>query len=358
MDDPLIQPMAALIRTIDDRGGGRPVDTPARYAIALSGGPDSSAMAICAARLAPQIHAEIKLFHVHHGLLPEADQWLLQVRELARLLNLELIEQHVTVDLTQGLGVEASARLARHAALQQMARQHRSQAVLFAHHLQDQAETVLQRLLRGSGVLGVGAMRAAVRKQDCWWLRPWLGVSRSRILQCVEAFEKASGWKPVQDPTNLDPSLGRGVIRGQLASAIETHWPGWATNLARHAQQAQQAQELLGEYAQMLLEQIGEAKPADHGGGNEGAGILRAGNQPAVLDLQKWRLLTPAQQSLTLRTWLSSSQVQMPSEKRLAELCRQLNQVHALGHDRELHWHQTGCDVRCVRGKIHLQVTI
>ena len=239
-----------------------------------------------------------------------------------------------------------------------MARQHGIQAVLFAHHLQDQAETVLQRLLRGSGVSGLGAMRAAARKQDCWWLRPWLGVSRSHVLQCVEAFEQTTGWSPVMDPTNLDPSLGRGVIRARLAGAIESHWPGWAGNLARHAQQAQQAQDLLDEYGQLLLKQVGEGKLGAHRADNAWADLQMVGTQVEMLDLQKWRLLTPAQQSLVLRTWLSNSQVQMPSERRLADLCRQLNQVHALGHDRELHWHQTGCDVRCVRGKIHLQVTI
>ena len=349
MDASLTQPIVDLIRTLDEGAHEQSgVQLAARYAVALSGGPDSSAMAVCVAKLAPDINADLKLFHVHHGLLPEADQWLDHVRQLAEILEVELVEQHVTVDLKQGLGVEAAARKARHNALHQMARQHQTQAVLFAHHLQDQAETVLQRLLRGSGVSGLGAMRAAVRRQDCWWLRPWLGVSRQHILQCVQAFEQSTGWSPVQDPTNLDPSLGRGVIRAELAGAIEGHWPGWAGNLARHAKQAQQAQELLGEYGQLLLRQVGEG----------GVGHPVPGKEPGVLDLRKWRLLTPAQQSLTLRTWLTNALVQMPSEKRLLELCRQLNQVHAHGHDRELHWHHLGCDVRCVRGKIHLQVTI
>jgi hypothetical protein len=79
---------------------------------------------------------------------------------------------------------------------------------------------------------------------------------------------------------------------------------------------------------------------------------------PAVLDLRRWRALTPSQQALVLRTWIAGAGAQMPTQNRLKELCRQLNQVHAYGHDRDLFWQQNDCEIKCSRGSIYLQVTI
>jgi len=326
-----------------------------RFAVGLSAGPDSSALAICAAEIARRHNVQVRLFHVHHGLMPQADAWLGRVEQLAALLDLELQVRHVKVDLDQGVGLEAAARKARHHALKQMAIGSDTAYVLLAHHLQDQAETVLQRLFRGAGVSGAAAMRpvaaaggGAIRgtsvdapdayQRSVWWLRPWLGVSRDRIVRCVRQFELATGWQAVDDPSNTDQSLARGMIRGALAPLISKHWPGWVPNLARHAEQAQEASALLDEYGCLLLEQIGDSD--------------------TTLDLRRWRALTSPQQSLVLRTWLALLSLQMPSQRRLAELCRQLNQVHAFGHDRVLLWRQSGCEIRCIRGKIHLQVTI
>lgn len=310
------------------------------WAVALSGGPDSAALAICAASLSKRKTLRPKLFHIHHGLQTRADAWQVQVQALARLLDLDLIVKRVQVDLTRGTGMEAAARTARHAALHDLAAEHKISAVVFAHHLEDQAETVLQRLFRGAGVTGLGAMRVATKNNDCWWLRPWLGVSRSIILQYLSDFQKTSGWVCVDDPTNLDPSLGRGLIRRELSGLISNHWPGWQRNVARHAQQAQEAQTLLTEYGQLLLDRVRHPHRLD------------------ALDLRHWRDLTPEQQALSLRTWFLLAGVQMPTERRLAELCRQLNQVHALGHDRHLRWRQSDCEVTCIRGMVSLQVTI
>lgn len=330
-DRTLIRPVQALLESTGAKD---------RLAVALSGGPDSSALAVCTVQLARRAGLSVRLFHIHHGLLPDADLWLDRVRHLSELLKLELVEQRVTVDRGSGLGMEAAARLARHEALETLATAHDVQAVLFAHHRQDQAETVLQRLFRGAGVAGLAAMRPAVKKDTCWWLRPWLNVPRRSILECMHQFERQTGWRPIQDPTNLDPSLARGMIRAELADVIERHWPGWVANLARHAEQAAQAQALLLSYGRMLLEQVADQPPA------------------GTLDLARWRSLEASQQALVLRTWLTDRGLQMPTERRLAELCRQLNQVHAMGHDRALRWQTKGGEIRCVRSKIHLQVTM
>lgn len=319
-----------------------PVDS--KVAVALSGGPDSSALAICADAWARSNHRAFSLFHVHHGMQQQADAWTDKAEKLASLLGRSLEIRHVTVDLAAGHGVEGAARLARYAAIEAMAAEHGVQAVLLAHHQQDQAETVLMRLLRGSGVTGVAAMARVSQRAGLYWVRPWLEIARGEILAELAGFSQRTGWLPVDDPSNLDSSLARGTLRSKVIPAIESHWPAWQQTLARHAQQAAQADRLLKRYGERLLRQLS----VDLGGLN----------QPQVLSLARWRELDQDEQSLALRTWLGTAGVQMPTERRLSELVRQLNQVHALGHDRGLEWAQRDCLVTCVRGQLHLQVKI
>jgi len=310
----------------------------ARVAVALSGGPDSSALAVCADAWCRQNNQPLFLFHVHHGLQQQADDWQVQVQALANRLQRPLVLERVKVDLTLGAGVEGAARAARYQALGQMARQHQIQAILLAHHQQDQAETVLMRLLRGSGVAGLASMAERSERDGIVWVRPWLDVSREQVLAYLAEFTERTGWVPVDDPSNRDTDFARGVLRTGVVTAIEHHWPAWQQALARHAKQAAQAERLLFAYGQLL--------------------IARVRDEPDSLSLSKWRTLGEDEQVLVLRTWFKVSGVQMPTEKRLVELLRQLREVHALGHDRALEWRQSDCVVSCIRGQLYLQAKI
>lgn len=313
-----------------------------KIAVALSGGPDSSALAICAARWAKQMDRSIWLFHVHHGLHARADDWTAMVQRLAQLLNCELAIRHVRVDLAGGHGVEGAARNARYAAIADMAAMHGVDTILLAHHQQDQAETVLMRLLRGSGVSGMAAMTPVAQRSGLRWVRPWLDVPREALIDEVAQFSERTGWQPVDDPSNADGNLARGTLRSKVIPAIETHWPAWQQTLARHAQQAAHADRLLLRYGEQLLAHVSLT--------SQGAG-------PLIL-LARWRELSADEQILVMRVWFKSAGVQMPTERRLNELLRQLRQVHALGHDRDLRWEQRDCSVRCIRGQLHLDVKI
>ena len=311
-------------------------------AVALSGGPDSSALAILADVWARQHHRTLHLFHVHHGLQQQADHWIDSVKRLATLLNRALDIRYVTVDLGAGHGVEGAARNARYAAIKSMAAEHDVQAVLLAHHQQDQAETVLLRLFRGAGVTGLAAMARVHQRDGLYWVRPWLDAPRAAILEVLSRFSDQTGWLPVQDPSNLDERLARGALRKSVIPAIERHWPAWRQTLARHAQQSAEADRLLMRFGQQLLLQIT---------------VQTQGAHP-VLSLAQWRELEQDEQVLVIRVWLRLAQVQMPTEKRLAELIKQLRQVHALGHDRGLKWEQRDCTISCVRGQLHLDAKI
>jgi len=315
-------------------------------AVAVSGGPDSSALAVAADNWCQAQNRPLTLLHVHHGLQVKADDWQQQVQSLADTLGRPLLVERVQVDLASGQGVEGAARAARYAALSEMATKHNINAVLLAHHRQDQAETVLMRLLRGAGVTGLAAMTVLTERDGLWWVRPWLDVSRDCIVSYLSTFCAHAGWIPVDDPSNVDVSYARGHLRVGVIPAIERHWPAWRESLVRHAKQAAQAERLLAQYGAQLILQLGVAlsEPVD--------------SRAPILSLTLWRELNADEQALAIRTWLQRAGFQMPTDKRLNELMRQLREVHAMGHDRALYWQQTDCAVRCVRGQLHLHARI
>jgi tRNA(Ile)-lysidine synthase len=324
----------APVRALQQALANIPADQ--ALAVALSGGTDSAALALVAAQVCAQRGQPLYFFHIHHGLMPEADAWVEHLEELARVLGVPLLVRHVQVDLAQGLGTEASAREARYQALAALADEHHVAALLLAHHQQDQAETVLLRLLRGAGVLGLSAMQDDVARQGMRLLRPWLNIERKALVAIAQEFADRTGWQAIQDPSNADPQYKRGAFRTELLPVLEKHWPAWRQTLVRHALQAAEVSEVLEE---VIASDWLTLEPEASG---------------QSFSLKAWRDLSPARQALVLRFWLAQHQVAMPGERRLADLMRQLRQLHALGHDRELLWQHGSHTVRCLRGRVSL----
>lgn len=308
----------------------------APVAVALSGGADSVALALVAAEHCASTPRPLYFFHVHHGLMSQADGWVAHLQKFSQELNIPLHVRHVQVDLAAGSGVEGAARDARYTALAQLCLEHDVAALLLAHHRQDQAETVLLRLLRGTGVSGLAAMQTEVRRAGMRLLRPWLDVDRAELLAAAHAHAQRTGWAAVQDPSNTDPKYARGALRSALAPVLNTYFPAWRQTLARHAKQANEVNEVLAEVAARDLAAL-DVKPEDQS-----------------FSLLHWRALSPARQAMVLRHWLQGQGVAMPGERRLADLLRQLRQLHALGHDRELLWQHGAVAVRCKKGRVSL----
>ncbi|WP_345797279.1 tRNA lysidine(34) synthetase TilS [Castellaniella sp. MT123] len=302
-------------------------DVPAGAAlgVALSAGADSAMLALHAARVAADTGRHLHCFHIHHGLQASADEWLNQAHRLAGLIGVSCHSRRVRVD-AQGTGMEAAARAARYAALADLAAQAGVGHVLLAHHQDDQAETVLLRLLRGAGPLGLGAMAPVMRRDDLLYLRPWLDQPRSHILQAADRFAAISGWQPVHDPSNRDARYARGAVRADLAPVLDGRWPAWRRTLARHARQAR-------ELEQWALDAVREDWPR-----------LDPDADGLGFSLASWRLLPASRQAPVLRFWLRSQGLRMPTEARLDAWLKQLREVHALGHDRQVrlrhesHW--------------------
>lgn len=312
-------------------------ERPPRIAVALSGGADSAMLAVHAAALVRELGMELMLFHVHHGLQDAADAWTQHVRALADLLALPLSVARVEVAQAAGKGIEAAARDARYAALAQLAREQGVTHILLAHHRNDQAETVLLRLLRGTGLAGMAAMAPVSRRDGLLYLRPWLEVDRDAILHAADAVAAATGWRPVQDPTNADPHYTRAALRELLAPVLDARWPGWRGIVARHARHMGEAAEILDEVAR------------------EDFAMLDPSGDGASFSLQAWRGLSEARQAHVLRHWLERNGARMPTDARMRDLLRQLRGLHSLGHDRQLRVEQAGHVIRCHRGRVWVE---
>jgi len=306
------------------------------FAVAVSGGADSAMLAVHAARLARGEGSALRLFHVHHGLQDAADDWADHVGTLADLLSVPLDAVRVAVDTATGLGVEASAREARYAALAELAQRHDTPTLLLAHHRHDQAETLLLRLLRGTGLDGMTGMAAQMQRDGVCYLRPWLDIDRDLILAQAQAWADATGWHAVADPSNADARYARGAVRTLLAPALDRRWPSWRHSLARHARQAAETALILDEVAQ-----------ADFAG-------LDPSEEGDSFALAAWRQLRPSRQALVLRHWFRQHGVAMPTEAKLLELMRQLRQLHAFGADRQMRVVHDHVQVCCVGGRVTL----
>lgn len=217
--------------------------------IGYSGGLDSSVLLACAAAAARAGGVPIRALHVHHGLLPQADGWAEHAALQAQRLEVPISIVHVEVD-PRGQGLEAAARKARHAAFE--ARMTPGSLLLLAHHQQDQAETVLMRLLRGAALDGVAGMRPLRTFGSGWLGRPWLDLPRSEILAAAQAL----GVSWVEDPSNADPQLDRAWLRQSIWPVLSERFPEAGPRLARFATHARAAQDVVDSQAAQALERV------------------------------------------------------------------------------------------------------
>lgn len=305
--------------------------------VAVSGGADSVMLAVHAAEVARDMGVPLHLLHIHHGLYEQADDWADAVHRLGEALQCPAHIMRVQVAAGGGTGIEAAARQARYAALGQAAASLGLRHILLAHHRDDQAETVLLRLLRGAGPDGLAAMSPSTARDGLVYLRPWLDIPRGLIRDAAAAYAARHGWMPVQDPSNADERYTRAALRNLLVPALDARWPGWQAIVARHARLARDAAQILDEVASADFAGLDPSATGDS------------------FSLAAWRSLSAARQAHVLRYWLGRQGARMPTEARLAELLKQLRQLHSLGHDRQLVWNHAGHRVRCIRGRVSIE---
>jgi tRNA(Ile)-lysidine synthase len=219
--------------------------------LAVSGGPDSIALMWLAARWRRSLARGPRLLAVtvDHGLRVEAAAEAREVKRLARTLELE----HRTLRWTgpkPKAGLPAAARSARYRLLAKAARQSGATHILTAHTRDDQAETLLMRMLRGSGIAGLAAMARESERDGVWLARPFLEVSKSQLIATLEKAKVGFA----DDPTNRDPHFTRPRLRALMpALAAEGGDPRNLARLAARLARANAAVEVLTDGAERYL---------------------------------------------------------------------------------------------------------
>ena len=256
---------------------GVPGDRP--VLVGLSGGLDSIVLLHALAATTPR--PRLRALHVHHGLHADADQWASHCGRACAALGVPLIVRRVEVAAGSGLGPEAAAREARHAAFD--TELGFDEVLALAHHREDQAETFLLRALRGAGVDGLAAMRAWRRFGRGWLWRPLLEVPRAALADYARAH--ALAW--IDDPSNADPAFDRNFLRHHVLPRLRERWPHADAALARSASLAFDAAGLLAtEDAQALA----AVRTID----------------PHVLDADALQALPAARRARVLRAWIAA----------------------------------------------------
>jgi tRNA(Ile)-lysidine synthase len=271
------------------------------------------------------------VFHVHHGLSAHAGAWQRHVQDSSAALGLRFDVRQVQVD-GAGSGTEAAARKLRYRALGEMCRAHGATLLLTAHHLDDQAETVLLQLLRGSGPAGLSGMDAAnaapelLGNPDLVMARPLLPLSRAEL----EAHALANGLAWVEDESNGDTRYARNALRHQVMPALAQAFPGFQQRFARSAAHAQSAQRLLNELA---------------------AQDLAATLVDGAIDVARLRAMSLDRVYNLLRHWFAQQNLAMPSTAWLTELVAQLIEAR---HDAQLLVTHPACHLRRHRDRLYV----
>lgn len=211
--------------------------------VAYSGGLDSTVLLHLLASMAER--PPLVAIHVHHGLQAAADAWPAHCQAVCDRLAVPLQVKQVKV--APGASLEQAARQARYRSL---AQDLPVGGLLFtAQHRDDQAETLLFRLLRGSGVRGLAAMPSRRTLGQGTLLRPLLDEPRDNLL----VYAQAHGLQWIEDPSNNDTHFSRNYLRREVLPVIAQRWPHAATSMARAAAHLSEAAGLLDELAQVDL---------------------------------------------------------------------------------------------------------
>jgi tRNA(Ile)-lysidine synthase len=295
------------------------------YQVAFSGGLDSHVLLHALCKLRAVLDAEIGAVHVNHGLQQDAGHWESHCRQLCADLQVPYASLKVDGTARRGESPEAAARRARYTALADwLPAQH---YLLTAQHQDDQAETLLLQLLRGSGVSGLAAMPVLTTLGAGRHLRPLLAVTREALYQYAIANKLA--W--IEDPSNTDTRFDRNYLRQQVLPVLRERWPAVASSLSRSASHCADAARLLADLAEQDLHALT---------GREN-----------TLSLAGLVALPYTRQSNVLRHWIKRISGKTPSA---AVLARIMNDVTGSRRDSEPCVRWGGFEIRRYREELFL----
>ncbi|MFG6073509.1 tRNA lysidine(34) synthetase TilS [Enterobacter ludwigii] len=265
---------------------------------------------------------QLRAMHIHHGLSPHADAWVSHCEAVCAAWAIPLTVERVHLQ-DEGLGIEAQARKARYAAF--AAELQPDEALVTAQHLDDQCETLLLALKRGSGPAGLSAMPERADFAGTHLLRPLLGETRASL----ETWAREHGLSWIEDESNQDDRYDRNFLRLRVVPLLSERWPHFAEAAARSAMLCAEQESLLDE---LLSEELAE--------------LISVQGSLTIAPLEA---MSPARRSALLRRWLASHGAAMPSRAMLARLW---DEVALAREDATPCVHLNGFDVRRYKGAL------
>lgn len=291
--------------------------------VGYSGGLDSSVLLHQLVCLRQRQDLSVRAIHIHHGLNPLADSWAEHCRQQCAQWQVELIVARVQVNGREK-GIEAAAREARYQAFRQHLQP--GECLLTAQHLDDQCETLLLALKRGSGPAGLAAMPARANFGKQLHLRPLLAQTRTELEQW--AAEHHLSW--IEDDSNQDTRYDRNFLRQFILPELSARWPHFARATARSAA-------LCGEQEQLLDELLAEQLST----------LIDANGSLAIAPLTA---MSENRRAALLRRWIARHQGLMPSRDALARLWQE---VACCREDAEPRLQLGDFEIRRFRGRLY-----
>ena len=270
-----------------------------RVSIAVSGGADSVALLLAMAAARAETGLVLSAVHVHHGLrAAEADGDAAFVAELAARLDVPLRTERgdvSTLAAERDQGIEEAARAFRYRVFEELFASGEVDAVVTAHTLDDQAETVLMKMLRGAWTEGLGGIAPVLQVAGGRVVRPLLGVTRAEVIAYLEG--RGQSWR--EDSTNQQLTFTRNRVRHTLLPQLREFQPRIAEQLSRMAAVARDEEAWWQrELARVLPGLVLPGKPV-RGGGR--ANSTQPGEASVAMELERLRALQPAMQRRVLR---------------------------------------------------------
>lgn len=252
-----------------------------KFLIGLSGGLDSVVLlhAMASLRNDSVGGIELRALHVNHQLYEQANSWQKHCLKFCERLDIEFIT--TKVDIAEGSGIESAAREARYREFEATLLE--GEELLLAHHRDDQMETLLLRLMRGSGSRGLSGIPSSRVLGKGRLLRPLLAINRAELHRYAESC----GLTWVEDVSNRDESFDRNYCRHSLLPLIEARWPGYRESWSKSAVLANENEALNQELAAIDLFQI-------------------VTESPSIVKREQLLALSEPRQRNVLRNWLTS----------------------------------------------------
>ena len=268
------------------------------FSIALSGGIDSVVLLHALSQLKVKLKLQLSAIHINHDLSSNADDWLIFCHNKCKELGIPIKSEKINIKHDISMGIEAAARKGRYQALET----YRKGILVLGHHQNDQAETLLLQLFRGSGLNGLAAMPLYDQERFIW--RPLLKINK----EIIEGYAKENSLNFIKDESNDNLQFDRNFLRKKVLPLIKSRYPDIINTISRSS------------------ENIAEGLNLHKAIAKEDANIFFSKNKER-LSLSMIKVLEKERVVNLIRWWLDVNKQMMPSKKTMSELYKQIKNV-------------------------------